>query len=337
MEKNELRFKLNPQLFGEKKKPGDDIDPDKELENIPAKNVDADTDEDIDEDDIYDDDDEEEEEEEDDFDAEDGDDEDDDSDDSDDKSKETKEDDESKDQDKDSSKETDDKSTSTTKKPAQNRDLNHEQKVLREQREAEEKARKENFDKGFIAALGGVNPYTGEKIENDDDIHEAKVMIEAKKRGLDPIQDYSKVDKAMRKEEREALEKAEADKVTAAEARKKDFEEFSKAYPDVDVADLFNTQDFSEFAADLVGNIPLTKVYDLYLKTQEKTAKAVEDSDDMKKARRQSTPGNLSSGGSSNGDFYTKEQLDKMSPEEIKQNWKKVERSYEHLTHLGKK
>lgn len=342
MEKK-FRFPLDLQLFAEgdeKSGKSNVIDPDKELEKMgDPKNVDNDTDDDLEEDeDDIDEEDVEEDEEDDldeDEDSEDSD-EDEDTDDEDsekDKSKDT-------DQSKDKSEEDKSKDTSTTdtKKAPQNRNVNHEQKELRLQREREEKARKENFQKGFIAALGGKNPYTDEEIKTEDDIHEAQVMIEAKKRGLDPIQDYSKMDKILKAEER-AKAQVEADKVAAAKkAQEDDFKEFTEAYPNVDVGKLFNEdKEFEEFAKDLVGNVPLKTIYDKYLKIQSKTQKAVEDNEDMSKARRASSPGTASSGGDTNEEFYTLEQLKKMSQSEINKNFKKVEKSYEHIAKQGAK
>lgn len=340
---NKLRFPLDLQLFGEKgKTSGDIVDPDEVLNTMAPKNVDDETDDDLDEDNDYiDDDDIDEDDDSDDNEYIDDDEED--SDEDSEEDKESKDDESKKDEDdkskseEDKSKE-DDKSKDIDKAKPQSRDVNKEQKALRLQREAEEKARKENFKKGFIAATGGVNPFTGEKIETDDDIYEATVMAEAKKRGYDPIQDYSKVEKLLKSEERERIAKEEQKKVDDETARRNDFAEFKKAYPDVNVDDLFNNNpEFAEFAEDLVGELPLTKIYAKFLKIQSKKESAVEDSKDMEKARRQSSPGSVSSGGSSNGEFYTLEELKKMSPSEVAKNWKKVERSYEHINKSGKK
>lgn len=330
---NKLRFPLDLQLFGEKGKTGD-IDPDKALEEMgDAKEIDEDTDDDLYEDedeDIEDDEVEDEEDEESDEDDE----EDSDSDEDEDKSKEDK----SKEDTKSNDDKTDeDKSKSDDTKKPQSRDVNKEQKALRLQREAEEKARKENFQKGFIAALGGKNPYTDEEIKTEDDIHEAQVMIEAKKRGLDPIQDYHKMDKILKSEEREALAKEAQKKVDEEKARQDDFNEFAEAYPEVKVEELFQDKDFEEFASDLVGNVPLKTIYAKFLKVKEKTASAAQDGKDMETARRKSTPGPTNSGSDTNGDFYTLEELKKMSPAEIEKNWVKVNKSYEHLSKAGKK
>lgn len=333
-----MRYQLNLQLFGDKGKTGE-VDPEKELDKIPAKNVDNDTDDDIDEDDIVDDDEEEEDEDDSDYvddDNEDSD-EDDDSEDEDKEDKDSKgknppaKDDKAKD-----NQSTDNKSTSENK--PQNRDVNHEQKLLRQQREAEEKARKENYSKGFIAALGGINPYTGEKIETDDDIYEAQVMIEAKKRGLDPIQDYHKVEKEFRVKQREEAQRVAEEAQKEEQARVKDFTEFVEAYPDVDVKKLFNEDnEFIEFANDLVGKVPLKLVYEKYMKYKSKAASTAADKADMKEARKQSTPGSVSSGGDSNEeDYFTLEELRKMSPEDIKKNYKKVSRSYDFYSKKGK-
>ena len=330
-----LRFPLNMQLFAEKGK-GDVIDADEELEKIPLDHIsDKDTEDDVDEDDIVDDDEDLEDEDEDEDLADEEDDE------SEDKSKEDKskkgDEKEEEKEETSTSKEEGKTEDSTKKNPGQpqSRDVNHEQKLLRERREAEEKARKENFTKGFIAALGGKNPYTGEEIKTDDDIHEAQVMIEAKKRGLDPIQDFHKMDKILRQEEREKAEKEENAKIEAKKQIDSDINEFKEKYPDEDISAFLDTVKEKGFE-DLVGKVPLTRIKTIIEGVNKEVANAVEDKKDMSKARRQATPGSVGSGGDSNGDFYTREELAKMSPSEIKANWPKVERSYERLSKSGK-
>lgn len=339
MEKK-LRFQLNQQLFGEKGK-NDVIDADAELEKVPLQQIDDDSVVDDDED-YIDDDDEELDDDDDNYVDDDDSDEDDGNDKKsskkDDSSK--KEDDKSKEDDKPKSDEKEDKDKDSDKddkssKKPQNRDVNHEQKLLRERKEAEEKARKENFTKGFIAALGGKNPFTGDEIKTDDDIHEAQVMIEAKKRGLDPIQDYSKMDKILRQEEREKAAEVEQAKVQEQQRINDDIASFREKYPDDDINKFLDLVKESGYE-DLVGKVPLVRIKKIIDDTNSKVEKAKEDEKDMKEARKQATPGSLGSGGDANGDYYSAEELKKMTPSEIKANWAKVERSYERLNHLGK-
>ena len=338
MEKK-LRFPLNIQLFGDKGK-GEVIDADKELEKVPLSQIDDDSV--TDDEDYVDDDDEEEEDDDDSYIDDDDSDEDTDKDDKKDDKEDSskKDDDKSKEDDKSKSNEEGDKDKDSDKdkespKKPQNRDVNHEQKLLRERKEAEEKARKENFTKGFIAALGGKNPFTGDEIKTDDDIHEAQVMIEAKKRGLDPIQDYSKMDKILRQEEREKTAKAEEAKVQEQQKINEDIASFKEKYPDEDIGKFLDSIKESGYE-DLVGKVSLIRIKKIIDDTNSKVEKAKEDEKDMKDARKQATPGSLSSGGDANGDYFSAEELKKMSPSEIKANWKKVERSYERLNHLGK-
>lgn len=336
MENKVMRYPLDLQLFADDKK-GDVIDADKELEKVPLQNVDDDNSaDDVDEDDIVDDDEEYSDEDEDDslYDDEEDDD------DSDDEQKKKDKDDKSSKKDesdkKNDTKKEDDKKPDPQKKQPQNRDANHEQKLLREQREAEEKARKENFQKGFIAALGGKNPYTGEEIKTDDDIHEAQVMIEAKKRGLDPIQDYSKMDKILRQEERVAQEKKAQAEKESRENIQKDVDSFKEKYPDEDINAFLDTVKDSGYE-DLVGKVSLVRIHEIIDGVKKKVDNAVEDKADLEKARRKSTPGSVGNGGDANGDFYSKEELEKMSPSELKKNWAKVERSYDKLSQTGKR
>ena len=48
-------------------------------------------------------------------------------------------------------------------------------------------------------------------------------------------------------------------------------------------------------------------------------------------ARQKSTPGSLSGTHQTDLEYYTSEQLDKLSQKEMDANWEKVERSYERI------
>lgn len=305
----ELMYLLDLQFFASKT--GDDED---DLDYGDPIDPDADN-EDVDEDDIVDvDEDEEEETDEDD--------------DSDDDLEEEKE---SQKEPKTETKKEEEKKVEEVKPKPQNRDVNHEEAEKR--RQAKEKAEREAAERekylaGFKAALGGVNPFTGEKIETEDDVLEAQLMLKAKAEGKDPIQDYHLMVKQHQKEQREAEIQAKTEAQKKQEFMANDFASFSKDHPDVNLQQLFNDADFKEFAEDLVGTLPLNTIYAKYQKVVNKIAQTKEEKVDMAEARKESSVGNLNSGGSTTDVVYTTEQLKKMSPSDIKKHWKEIQKSY---------
>lgn len=232
-----------------------------------------------------------------------------------------------------------DKGDKGGKKPPQSPEENHAQKIARlerEKKEAEAQAAKDKEaavrkakEEAFIEALGGVNPFTGEEIKNEDDLEEVRLMQKIKKRGGDPIADFAKYSKIFKQEEREAnLQKAAQE-----EQRKKDTQkeiaDFHKDYPDTDLQVLLNDPTFRENTKDIIGKVPLSVAMKIHLEREEmKKIKAQNDKDESD-ARRGSSSGSLGTNdGEGDDSFYTKEQLKKMTPDEINRNWAKVQRSY---------
>ena len=167
---------------------------------------------------------------------------------------------------------------------------NSYQAQKRREREArEEKLKKEAFVKGMIEALGGENPYTGEKIEDSADVDEYLMMRDLEKQGKDPVSDYHKAVKQKAKET--------ATKKQEEISRKQEISEFAEKYPDVDMQNLLSNERFVKFAGKRVGKESLSDIYADYVSfTSEYDAEAdrkAEQKQREKSARKKASPGSL--------------------------------------------
>lgn len=124
-------------------------------------------------------------------------------------------------------------------KQSQSRAVNARFAEQRRQAEAsaKEKADKENheaFVQGKIQGVGGYNPFTKEKIENEADLRQYEIMKEANDEGKNPFEAYLKVER----EERMAEAKRQAEQKKAEEDSvalgKRLISEFKTAHPDAD-------------------------------------------------------------------------------------------------------
>ena len=187
-------------------------------------------------------------------------------------------------------------------------------------RKREEKARKEAEDKayqkGVIQGLGGINPYTNEKIVDDIDYELYVEMQEAEKKGFDPTDtvELNKYRKSVKQEEAKS-------KIDITN----DIEDFQKNHQDVNVKDLLGDEKFKEFADDLLGKLPLSKIYDKFNSFSKEAEDKAKDIAMKKQARESATDGSLE--GNEGEDLYTLEQIRSMSRDEIDKNFDKVQRS----------
>jgi hypothetical protein len=178
---------------------------------------------------------------------------------------------------------------------------NSYQAQKRREREArEEKLKKDAFVKGMIEALGGENPYTGEKIEDSADVDEYLMMRELEKQGHDPVADYHK---AVKRKAKESVSQAKEE-----QERKQEIFEFSEKYPDVDMQTLLSNEKFVRFAGKRVGRESLSDIYADYLSfTSEYDAEAnrkAEEKQKEKAARKKASPGSLTGNGDSAKQSY---------------------------------
>ena len=172
-------------------------------------------------------------------------------------------------------------------KPKQTKKQNSE--FAHQRREREAKQREEAaYYKGLKEALGDTNPYTGEKMTDDEDLKEYLIMREAEKAGLDPVNDFSKYQKQKAREK----SKLESEKFNV----EKDIQDFTEKYPEVDLQELIKDKEFSDFAEDLAQKIPMATIYKKYMAIKNSVdSKAKHEAENLYK-KKIASPGSLSSG-----------------------------------------
>ena len=166
---------------------------------------------------------------------------------------------------------------------------------MRRKKEAQEKAKKiaeqEARDKqlkeqatieGKLSVLK-TNPYTEKPIRDAEDLEIYEIQRELEKAGKDPVNDLSeeianrnRIKK--KKAEDEAKAKKDADLKQQEDVRK-EVDDFKKAHPDVDIAELSKDPEFIKVAEGKWGNWPLEAIYSKYL-LDKKDSKAGDDKGD---------------------------------------------------------
>lgn len=184
-------------------------------------------------------------------------------------------------------------------------DINREN--ARRRREAErERALKEERERAIIETLEGKNPYDGSEMKDSADVER---FLEMKREYL----------------EREELELHER------EAKERWFSEdradFCRAYPDVELDRLIEDDRFRRFAEGKVGNLPMREIYEGYqsfLGAFDEKAKSLAA---QALANSLSGPGALGTSKRAEGDSYTAEEVRRMSPREVRENYEKIRNS----------
>lgn len=174
------------------------------------------------------------------------------------------------------------------------------QAYLRRQREKEAKQREEEKRASYVSGLkksvGGINPFTGNKIVDAEDVEEYETMLELKELGKDPIEDYSSyLKEKSRKERKEREASAKAEQENSAKM-KGELDDFVKAYGAEKVQEILNDKDFLDFGKDLINSGASPKlVYEKYLHITKKSDEKAEELLIEKDARRKSSPGQMKS------------------------------------------
>jgi hypothetical protein len=214
--------------------------------------------------------------------------------------------------------------TKENKKEPQSKEQNAEN--ARRRREAErQKEMRELREKTIIDTLNGTNPYTGDPMKDSFDVEEYLTMREIEKNGGDPVNDYPKYRK---QKERDAAAQQEKQN-ESEEWYQKDREAFKTEYPDVDVSTLIADEDFCDYAEGKVGKKPLSEIYRGFLKFTGKYEDRAKEKAAQYIANRQASPGALSDTKSAESDFFTAEQVAKMTPAEVSKNYEKIRKSME--------
>lgn len=156
----------------------------------------------------------------------------------------------------------------------------------REQEAIAKKREDDAYKKGLAAALvGTTNQFTGEKIQDQDDIDEYLLMKDAEKAGFDPTTELSKYQKQKAKDDRKAKESkfdVNAD-ITA----------FKEAYPNVNLSELVSDRDFGDFAEPFAQKVPLSTIYAQYVLMKSKVEVTAQTKAEEKYRRKISSPGSL--------------------------------------------
>ena len=199
----------------------------------------------------------------------------------------------------------------------QNRINAERRKAEKEKREAELK--KQGYNDALKEEIGGINPFTNKKIEDDVDMDMYLKMRELSKQGKDPITDYADY---VAEEKRKALqqEKAKQEEETKAQ---KDISDFSVKYPDVDVSKLLNDEHFSSFADGKLGGKSLTEIYEDFLKFESYYENKSEEEANLKAAKKFARI-NSSSGSQTNAGGKIKKSYRDMSDDEFEEELRKV-------------
>ena len=213
-----------------------------------------------------------------------------------------------------------------TEEQPQTKEQNSEN--ARRRREAERKAELERErqtarEQAIIETLNGKNPYTGEEMKDSTDVQEYLTMKEIEKSGGDPLSDYSKHLKQKEREKAEETRKAETEK----EWYRKDYADFATKHPEVNVENLIQNEQFQKFASGKVGNLPLSEIYEGFMEMVEEYERKAEKKAKQILANSKATPGSLSSTSPSDNGFFTREQVQKMTQEEVHKNYDKIRAS----------
>ena len=214
---------------------------------------------------------------------------------------------------------------STEQKVTQTREQNSEN--ARRRREAErQRELKATREKAIIEALNGKNPFTGEEMKDSADVDEYLTMKDIEKSGGDPLADFSKFQK--QKERQRAAEAAAGEQ--QAEWFRRDRESFSTKYPDVNLEQLIQNRQFQLFASGKVGALPLTEIYEGFVEVASEYEKKAKQMAKQMLANRKASPGALSSPAAPDTAFFTKEQVQKMTEEEVSKNYDRIRASMRH-------
>lgn len=209
-----------------------------------------------------------------------------------------------------------------TKSTKQDKDVNAEYARKRREQERQAELSKARID-AIIDTLDGKNPYTGEEIVDEDDVQEYLEMKEMAKQGLDPLQDYAKYKKQKKKESKVN----EQTQKKREEWLNNNLSDFMKKYPDKSINELLGNQAFSKFIKGRMYDTPMTELYEDFI---EIVGSSEDKSKQMAKqivANKNASVGSLADTGKAEQEYYTKEQVKKMTPAEVRKNYEQIIKS----------
>lgn len=212
--------------------------------------------------------------------------------------------------------------TAPAEKITQSSEVNRE--YARRRRESEQNRKlEETRVKAVIETLGGVNPFTNEAMTDAADVKEYFLMKRIEKEGGDPIADYAKYRKREDKEGARSAKETEDKKAWFDSDRAS----FVKSHPDVKLSELLNDKGFQRYADGKVGRIPLSEIYNGYRSIVGTAEGKARDIAAQAIANKNASPGTVSANASTESDFFTQEQVRKMSKADIHKNYEKIRAS----------
>lgn len=209
------------------------------------------------------------------------------------------------------------------KEEPKNTDYQNSENARRRRADEQEKALKAARVEATIEALNGKNPYTGEKMQDAADVEEYFTMRKIEQNGGDPVTDFPKYHKEQeRKRAEEAAQKEKQD-----EWFKNDSKDFLAKHPDVSFDDLSKDKEFLSYAEGKIGVTPLAEIYEGYKAITASAEKRAQDKAKQALANAKATPGALRTPNAAVAKYFTKERVDKMSKEEVRQNYDDIRES----------
>ena len=202
-------------------------------------------------------------------------------------------------------------------KPKKQQSKEDNSRFARERREKELKEKiYESEMNATFKALGGVNPYSNEPMKDKTDYEEYLNMREMKENGLDPMMDYSKYQKEKARQRQLELQKQEELNLKA----QAELNGFREKNPNVDISELLKDEDFVPILRGVDGSI--TKAYEIFNRMQTKFQDKANIIAAQSLANAKANVGSLTeNGGETTPTFFTKEQVEKMTKEEVKKNY----------------
>ncbi len=198
-----------------------------------------------------------------------------------------------------------------------------EQKRARREQETIERERRTAREAAILEVLDHINPYTGEEMTDARDVEEYLTMKEIDKQGGDPLGDFSRFQKKRQREQ----ERTEEEDRKRDEWYREDRERFLAAYPDVDLEALVGDEEFRLFAEGKTGERPLAEIYEGYLSLIRGRDRQARHMAAHMLANKKASPGALSHPNAGEQDFFSAEDVRRMSAAEVHKNYDTIMRS----------
>ena len=214
---------------------------------------------------------------------------------------------------------TDTQNDKTEEEKVKAQQINSENARKRREEKRQAELKRARYD-AIKETIDGVNPFTNKPIEDDIDIEEYLAMKEIKKQGGDPLIDYSKHLKTKQKEQAES----ERQKAEHEEWLENDYRDFRTKHPKVDLNELAKDKSFELFATNLVGKKPMSEIYDSYQNFVNQVKREQGEVKARELANAKASPGSLTSTETDSNNFFTFEEVNKMSREEVHKHYEKI-------------